>query len=309
MKLLASDSIAGSSFIAQIPPGTYKAFYLHLVGVPSTDVLASDIGTVRLLVNGRDRINANYQDLLERAKVRGGSVLELSTTATSFSHQLPIPRHYNDGNVETIEAGDQAQFTLTYGASMGTLVSSGTIELYGVTRKTGTQLYQHKLIGIQDAIGGAGTFPLHVAEENILAIYPRLVVRTTNALEANLDRIRAEVDGQEVCNATALALQYKTYNDRNVDSGETAKLGEIDAAQGGSPGEYLSDKAIVEVTTGGAMTFDMLIEAADFDLAKYRASRARSGEHVDLVLRRKEQLGKVRPVQVLEAASGIVSRV
>lgn len=311
MKLLASATIGGSSFVEPIPSDLYEAYVVAITGTSAVgqELFAQDIGTVRVLINGNDVINADYQDLLEFSRLHGGSVQAFSAgTNDVFEHYLVIPRGFRDGNVEQIVDRDRAQFTINYGPNVSTKVLSGTVELYGITRKTGTQLYYLKLLNINDTIGGATTKPIVYREENVIAIYPRLTVRNANTDETTLTRIQCEVDGKEVCNVAREALRFASYNRRNNDAGETTKLGEILIADDGNIGEYLSDDVTLRVVTSGALTFDSLVAAADFDPPKQRATAELSGEVIDMALRRKKKDGKTRPIQVVESALGIAAR-
>lgn len=309
-KLLAADNIVGSTFLGSIPADTYEGYQLYISGTnnAANDLDPQDIGTVRLLINGIDYVNVNYQELLEFNRLMGGMARDSSTTGAAFEHSLIIPRGFFDSNVELIDDIDLAQLSIQWGPNVSTKVASGTVELYGMTRKTGTQMYNLKMIGVQESIGGAGTFPVIFREENIIAIYPRLTARASATAETNLTRIRAEVDGRENCNIVREALRYQSYNRRRNDSSEVTKVGEILFAEQANIGEYLTDSVKLDVTAAAAITFDTMVVAADFNPAKQKTSAARSGEVLDQAIRRKMSGNKTRPVAVLESALGIPSR-
>lgn len=316
--LLAADSVGGqTSFLRDIAPGRYEAFYLKMSGVAGAtlQLTEAEFGRVRLLEAGRELAAVDYDVLAELNRLKGGNLRV--TNGAGGTHEFPcvIPRNYYDNNVHQIIEADVVQIAIQYGSAFPTdIPTTGVQKVYGLTRETGEMSYNLLLTQI-DQVYGTGTFTLPLRHENVLAIYP--FMPTT---ENDLRRVRVVKDGVEAVNIQTGSgtagrdqdlweisdiLNPGTSAQPSSNNAEESNVCEIQIAEPGEIGEFLSDDVVVEFTTAPSTTYTQraVILSADFTPTKLRQTKVETAAIVQRKISRKNTLGRGRPVQTLRIAA------
>lgn len=303
--LLASDAVGGQgSFLAQVTPGRYEAFGLFLNGTHSATPLAeaTDFGRVRLSEQGRDLVNMDILQLRRWNTLKGGFSSQAVTGSAAALYAWIIPRAYYDDNVHLVIESDLLQVQCQFGANFATRLPSGTMELYGFLRDTGTMKYALKAIQLDDSLAANATEPIPIRDENVLAVYYED--------SSSITRIRASRDGEEVCNVARLAQirfsdlrnqtdSLATANTEGTGANFNSALTEVQFAEPGAIGDFLSDDIQLEVTTSGAFTFKVVVVSADFTPARLRQSKVEERSIVKRKADRKHNLGRRRPIETI----------
>lgn len=312
--LIGSESVAGqSSFLKDIRPGKYSAFYLKFSGdaAAATTFAVADAGRTELLQAGRPLISADSSQLRQLGQLIGGNLRFQAVAAGVSEMPWVLPRNYGDDNVHQVNVGDQVQVKITYGPSFSTTFTGADAavqKVYGLVRETGLMAYNLMIHQI-DKTYGTGVFKEPINAENVLAIY---IVNSTD-----LDRVRIEKDGLEVTNIVMTGAAATKENDFQeisdwergqeaatdaVATAVTSPLSEATLAYPGQIGEFLSDNVAIEFSMSPAATAtqSMLVVSADFTDVKLRQTKAEDASVIQRKVSRKVQFGRRRPVTVLE---------
>lgn len=319
--LIGSDSVSGqTSFLKDIRPGKYTAFYVKFSGdaAAAQTFAVADLGRCELLQAGRPLVSVDADNMISIGQLLGGNLRTVAAAAGVSQQPLVIPRYWGDDNIHQVNVGDQLQVKFTFGANFTTKFTGADLavmKVYGLVRETGQMAY-NLLIQQIDKVYGPGTFREPLQTENVLAIY--IVVPGT---ATDLDRVRVEKDGYEVCNVATSGPAVNAENDLQeisdwergqeaatdaVATTANSPVAEITVAYPGQIGEFLSDNVSIEFTTSPAATYtqEMVVFSADFTDVKLRQTKAEDAAIVQRKISRKVQFGRRRPVTVLEELTG-----
>lgn len=300
--LIGSQSVAGqSSFLRDVPPGAYEAFFVKFSGDADTgeQAVTDDLGRVRLLQDGRPIVNLDFTHLQAINEIHGGFANNVNTSGGAHEFGAIIPRGYMDSNIHRIIEADNVQLEMEYGSGFTThftAADTGTQKVYGLVREAGEMAYNLNIIQ-EDHTYGSGTFELPIRTENVCALY---VVGSSG----NLDRVRATKDSREFVNIDSLDAQDLSDLANRVESSASGYI-ELALTEPGNVGEFLSDDVVVEFTTSPTTTYTQTIVkySADFVPDKLRLTKQERAAVFQRKIARKNTLGRGRPVQTLRIAA------
>lgn len=313
--LLASESVAGqTSFLKDIRPGKYAAFFLKLSGdsLAATQLTPAGFGRVEILQAGTPIVSVDYDNMRDVDQLKLGNVKTENVLGGLHEFPLLIPRGYWDSNVHQVNLGDQLQCRINYGAGFTGVFTGADVavqKVYGVVREIGEMAYNLNIHQV-DHNFSTGTFEETYNFENVMAIY---VIQ--NASPPGLRRIQVLKDDRELTNVafgTGVAEAEEDLQELSsilsgreaatdfVLTSETPLIAEIDVAQPGNVGEWLSDRITVRYTTGAAYTQEVVFFHGDFTDTKLRQTKAETASEVQRKVARKQQHGRTRPVRVVE---------
>lgn len=314
--LLASESVAGqTTFLRDIRPGKYDAFYLKLSGdaVAATTLLENEFGRVELMQAGAPLVTVDYDVLHDINELKKGGLRIRADAGLQHEWPVVIPRNYwFDDNVHQVNQGDQVQVRIQYGTNFGVVFAAGQTaiqKVYGMVRETGLMAYNLKMSQI-NKVYSSGVFTEEFGFENVLAVY-----FVQNA--GNTDRVRVTKDGKEMANVAIgtnaagiveedLLEISDWYNSKHgatdaIPAADTSRIGEVDVADNSAIDEFLSDDVEIEFTVSGTtFTQQFVIMHADFTDTKLRQTKAENASITQRKIARKQQKGRTRPVRVLE---------
>ena len=315
--LIGSESVAGQSqFLKDIRAGKYEGFFLKLSGdaLAAQTLTAAGFGRIKLLAAGTEVVTVDYDNQRVINQIWGGEMRIVAVAGANHQFPVYIPRGWKDDNVHQVNAQDQVQVQIDYGATFTTVFTGADVAIqrvYGLWRDTGRQAYNLRIKQI-NKVYGAGVFLEDLNTENVLGVY---VV----AVADSLDRVRVVKDGIECLNAhigdtgTVVAADEdwleisdnlnKVYAATDaVATATTSAIAEADIAKPGQIGEFLSDDIQVEFVTSPAATYtqEMIVYHADFTDSKLQQTKAEEAAIVQRKISKKVQFGRTRPVRTLE---------
>ena len=172
-----SETITNLSSRFEIPSGdVYTALCFAFDGVnQSGQTLTSDnLGTLRVLKNGREIHNVNVEDLVDIHNLEYGVLEETSVAAAAFRHFVRLPFALpSDFDVALLaRPSDKIEIIHNFPDATATVVSSGVVTYYGEVG-AGVELapYEVQWRNHNITIGAAGTTTQRLKLDNVSALY------------------------------------------------------------------------------------------------------------------------------------------
>lgn len=318
--LLDSQAVGtAAQWLANVPQGKYEALAAILTGTSAAAQALTEVnvGRVRLSETSRDLVNAEALHLRRVNSLKSGNQRRQFAVAGVTEYTLILPRGYYDNNVHRVLESDLAQLTITFGAGWATQIATANWKLYGLTRQTGQMRYNYKLTQIDLSIPGAGVTRQQIREENVVALY---IERDPTV--ANIDSVRVEQDSEiamsvvrfedlndisDALNATdSLSAPAVAADAAEGFENNSSNIAEVQLANPGDVGEFLSDDVLVEVTAAAAATLNtlsLIVASCDFSPTKLRETQFEERAVFQRKLARKNRLNRTRPLQALRIAS------
>lgn len=206
--LLWQDNLASGSTNYNIAQGSYGDFLLRISGtaVAGQTVALSDLGNVRLNVNGDDKVNVDFGFLNLVANEYGGFIENDSAAGGAFNFSFIVPCHaWQDSlNVYHFGPNDKAYFNAVYASTLAAKVSVGTITIEA-TPKQGIQTYYHKLLNQNVNASGAGQISNTINQPNIIELYLKDPAALTTTMQFSKDGI------EKVNSLTTAEVSYSNW--------------------------------------------------------------------------------------------------
>jgi hypothetical protein len=279
----------------RIPAGFWKDLYVHYSGTnqAAQDTAASNLGTMRLTVNGQQKQFCNVDRMQTYNAYKGGAIAAANATGGAFNFQVQLPQAVpgDDVNGLFVERDGEVILELRsfYTAAR---VLSGTVYVYG-TPALGVQSYYNAINQIDFAnISGTSEEPQF---QNLENLYEALIENDTN-----LTRLTIKADGKTVVDAVREGIYNLTnwINQLETYSATQAYL-DIMFAPTKQLAETLNDSIALQYVASGAGTINTVVFQIDYAPDKKHASQALYAQAVSSMLGQKSNAGKTRPVEVL----------
>ena len=304
--LLAAESVGTSTnwLTPPIQPGTYEYFAVVLRGTHSgAPVIAeTDFGRMRLSEASRDLVNVDGQRMRQVWGLYGGNQRQVFTASGAAEWMTIIPRGFLDDNVHRVLPGDNAQFNFNFVGNWAARIATATWRLYGLIAQTGKMRYALKIIQYDFNLP-AGTAPQNLTDENVIACYierdtdiDNSVIKQDQETASTFSQIE---DLSDISDALRQTDSLATANTEAIANFNTA-ICAVEFARYGGVTEFLSDAVSLELNLGAADTISVVVYSADFSPNKLRQTMVESAATVQRKFRRKNTLGRTRPIETIK---------
>jgi len=309
MRLLNADTDLATFLFPIRNPVSYSALLVRITGTAGgAGVTLSDFGRVQLRIRGQSIFDADLA-IFNALDNLGGGIPEASGlgAAGAFAVSILIPRNYFDDNVEMLSPNDNAEFQITFGPAIATLVTGFLVELYAL-EEFGVMAYSLMIRQNEENIAGAGTIPTTINYvENIAAIYLTDIpgAGTVRTLVASaITRVRYTVGNKFNGDFSLAAGLAKTNLNNRVETAQTLMC-EVFAVKVGDLSSKLEDQAQLVFTTSGAARPQIIVLGLMFNPNKLAETSAASAERIAQSLTMKRSTGKLRTAAVVGSVVGV----
>lgn len=302
MLLMKTASVLSGAATLEIAGGQYAAFMLRVAGTNqgAQTLAVANLGLVNMKLAGRNYVTVTFSDLQEINKMDLGQVESSSSVGAAFAFSaVVLASRENDGNVFHVEPNKLSHIYVDLSGVTGTIVASGTIELYGIPAE-GVMSYVPTMQTFVPSVTSGGNYLLDVPVENLTQIYATTLT--------NLDRVQVTRDGRIPVQASSSAINAFSNMDSRIEAAYTSGW-KLDFHRSGALTEALSDSCQIFLSaTGGAATPHLIACGLDFTPDEFKASSAAVQALGTARLARKQNDRKGRPVEVARAALALGSR-
>lgn len=311
LQLIDSNTFTSSSDKVSfpIPVGNYRRLAVNFKSTLSAgegaNLVASDFGHLVIRENFTPtRIRADILDFYNR-KNTGNTQVQKDVDTDSlvtwfFEHVISLP--YDTETILPVQDENSMFLEFEFSSTMATRLGSntGTAELYA---EFGQGIAPYRVrFNSQDLsiVNGSKSFPLGVENiETILFEY-----------NTNISKLRYRKDGSLSANSGLDAyiestLRNNQIEDYNPDAiATTLPFLEIWNNPRQVIVDVLNDENIIEVDGSGADTITVGILSVDFTPIALQTSQTTLARHVNTLLQRKNEKGRTRPLEVVNALQG-----
>lgn len=306
MLLLHSDDNESRFFYRFNRTSSHHSLLFRISGIMSaTPFTAREVGRLRYRVRNKVLVDADCDFLQAYAKIVGGSAEATLGASAAFSYSFVLPRYHTFANVELIEPGDNALFSVDFDSNVGTQATNFLAELYAIPDE-GLNPYQLRMIQSENTVG-TGRFPLDSptgAVENIAAMYlSDIVGGALTVTGSNIDRFEGQIGNQDLDASVVASLEATRAKSPGAGSA-FADCVEVHSADMADLAGRLYDSADLKVDTSGAATPQLLTLGYDFNPDKQLDAAQLRNAVWQGQLRRKAGQGMVRNLAGLRQLTG-----
>lgn len=267
LQWIDSGNALTNAHTAEITPGEYAAFMLRIAGTNGGggNAAVTDVGQVRLNVNGGDIINVPYNILHVLSNVYYGFPEYTQNVGAGFAFSAILPADLpGGGGIMYLSGQDQAFLHLNFNlGAMGIPPASVQWDLLGI-EQDGIHKYWSKLFQETLTPGGAGLIREEFAGRNLMGIFISSTV---------VDRLRVYVDGRIKVSASWDELRAWTDIQSQVEAAATVVWLDLNLSR--SPAEPLGNEVTLEFDASGAGTIDIFTLESQFDASRTSQSRSK----------------------------------
>jgi hypothetical protein len=216
MRLFHSDSLLTTSTNKQLIEGTIKGLWIRYTGTNQTGqtLTVANLGTVRVNVRGTDIVNVPVSFLSNMNNLFWGAAEASSTISAAFAFTVYVPFHapWDSQNGIFVQIEDNPYIQLNYSGVTGTIIASGTVEVYAVLAN---QVARYIPLWNQQnvQVGGAGRATQRLQNFNISSLFIE-----TNA---QLTTVLVNKDNKSVISANQNVLLAKSNLENEVETSIT----------------------------------------------------------------------------------------
>lgn len=292
MELIKSvDLLSGTGVNVDIPPGDYSGLIMRFAGTSEDgQTISNDCGRLRLSLNGYDKCNVEFQQLLYMNDLEGGFPEDETAAGDVFAHTAILPAGYKGmNNIIHVEKGDNLVLSMTYNSTQITdaKIATGTFQVSGLKSK-GVQNYWRTIFQEMPNLP-SGTDPvIFKAVDNLVVMYFDYT---------NMTRMLVEIDGRVLANDSVDVLAAISNMLNQKESAYTS-LYSIDMTQGQSLSDQLSEEIKVTFTSSAAETPNIILCGMEFDVERTNLSRRNYLTGFSRIIQTKQSRGKSVPSQI-----------
>jgi hypothetical protein len=305
MRILASSSILSGPVSFRVPAGQYAGFALRVTGTnqAAQTLTAANIGNLTGTWRGVPILNIGFANLqtinnLQKGFSEFASSVGAAFRATAFYRATGRPDGETDGNVFDITDDDQLYINLDLSGVTGTIVASGTVQLFGIMSQ-GAQAYLPRYFQQSRNIASGATDSFDLPHDNISFVWAGTLT--------NLSRFQLMKDGNVFYQGSPTDMEALSNFENEVESEVTTSF-LLPLHRSGALSEALSDSVSLLIDTSGGAGTPVIVDCClDFTDDVLTRSRATFQTATNTTLNRKAALQKLRAVAVVQKVQSSAS--